>query len=83
MSCELSFETSRDLSPTLPGNVRFYSSARNNISFNFYSSATADLYVVEGGALLSNPTVAPEIRVMAVPSLSHPQTPKNDPHAFR
>lgn len=69
---ELSFETSRDLSPTLPGNVSFYFSAQNNISFNFYISATADLYVVEGGALLSNPTVAPEIRIMALPSLFHP-----------
>ena len=66
MSYELSFETSRDLSPTHPGNVSFYFSARNNISFNFYSSATTDLYVVEGGALLSKPTIATEIRIRAV-----------------
>ena len=61
MSYELNLETSGDLSLILPGNVSFYFSARNNISFNFYRSPTADLYVVEGGTLLPEPTVATEM----------------------
>lgn len=83
-SYERSFATSRDLSPTLLGNISFDFSARNNISFNFCSSADADLYVLEGGALLAKPAVATEIRVMAVPSLFHSQTPnKMTPRSFR
>lgn len=74
-SYERSFATSRDLSPTLPRNVSFDFSARNNISFNFCSSADTDLCVLEGGALSAKPAVATEIRVMAVPSLFHSQTP--------